>query len=115
MRLSRLAVATAAVAVVLALPYEAMSYARVHPSEAESDDPFGASCWLGVDGSQVTGYCHNLYPGIDEVSLHVECVRWWDLDSDGAPVAVEPAQTVKLTGRCWKEVRSAWISHRRAD
>ncbi|CAL9415433.1 hypothetical protein SUDANB15_01734 [Streptomyces sp. enrichment culture] len=114
MRLSRLASATVAVAFVLALPYEARAHARVHPTETRSGDLFGAACRIRVDGSHVTAYCHNPYPATDHVSLHVECVRWWDLDSDGSPVAAGPAQTVELTGRCWKEVRSAWVSHRRA-
>ncbi|MEU6527165.1 hypothetical protein ABZ892_31145 [Streptomyces sp. NPDC046924] len=101
------------------MPYETMSHARVRPAEAgsggaESADPFGAACRTEVDGSRVTVYCHNPYPDTDHVSLHIECLQWWDLDSDSAPVAAGPAQTVRLTGRCWKEVRSAWISHRKA-
>ncbi|MFI9823714.1 hypothetical protein ACIHFC_25085 [Streptomyces sp. NPDC052013] len=123
MRFFRLASATVAVAVALALPYEATAHTRVQPDRAttddtgteETDDLFGAACWIRVDGSHVTAYCHNPYPDIDHVSLHVECVRWWDLDSDSRAVAAEPAQTVKLTGRCWQEVRAAWISHRRAS
>jgi hypothetical protein len=105
---------TVAVAVVLAAPYEALSQARVRPAERDFGDPFGASCRIRVTGSQVTAHCHNPYPDTDRVSLHVECARWWDLDSDGSPVDAGPAQTVRLTGRCWKEVGSAWISHRRA-
>ncbi|MER5991268.1 MULTISPECIES: hypothetical protein [Streptomyces] len=115
MRLSRLIPTAAAVAFVFVLPYEAVAHARAYLAEAQSDDPFGAACRVRVDGSQVTAYCHNPYPDTDHVSLHVECVHWWDLDSDGAPVAAGPAQTVQLTGRCWKEVRTAWVTHRRAD
>ncbi|MCT7352251.1 hypothetical protein N4P33_08695 [Streptomyces sp. 15-116A] len=125
MRFFRLASATVAVAVALALPYEAMAHTRVHPertttddtgSEGEdTDDLFGASCWIRIDGPDVTAYCQNPYPAVDLVSLHVECAQWWDLDSDSRAVAAEPAQTVELTGRCWQEVRSAWISHRRAS
>ncbi|WTD74241.1 hypothetical protein OHB56_10095 [Streptomyces sp. NBC_01635] len=128
MRFYRLASMTVAVAAGVglvpilpyeAMPYEAMPHARVHPADAgsdaaASDDPFGAACRIGVDGSWVTAYCHNPYPGIDHVRLHIECVRWWDLDSDSAPVAAGPAQTVRLAGRCWKEVGTAWISHRKA-
>ncbi|GHH94496.1 hypothetical protein [Streptomyces capillispiralis] len=115
MRLSRLASATATVVLVLALPYEAMAHARVHPGAADAGDPSGATCWIRVDGSGVTAYCHNPYPDIDRVSLHVECVHWWDLDSDGSPVDAGPAQTVRLTGRCWSDIGSAWVSHRRTD
>ncbi|MEV5432987.1 hypothetical protein [Streptomyces sp. NPDC052701] len=112
----RLASVTAAVAVavVLAVPCEALSQTRVHRAERGPGEPFGAACRIRVTGSQVTAYCHNPYPVTDRVSLHVECARWWDLDSDGSPVDAGPAQTVRLTGRCWKEVGSAWISHRRA-
>ncbi|MFE6618777.1 hypothetical protein [Streptomyces sp. NPDC057740] len=113
MRLSRrLASTTVAVALVLPLSYDAIAHARVHTAEAEPDDPFGAACRIRVTGSQVTAYCHNPYPETDSVSLHVECARWWDLDSDGSSVDAEPAQTVRLTGRCWKEVASVWVSHR---
>ncbi|MFF8035316.1 MULTISPECIES: hypothetical protein [unclassified Streptomyces] len=112
-RLSRLAPATAAVVLVLTLPYEAVAHVR--PATADPGDPFGAACWIRVEGSEVTAFCHNPYPDIDRVGLHVECVHWWDLDSDGSRVAAGPAQTVRLTGRCWSEVDSAWVSHLRAD
>ncbi|MGW1555866.1 hypothetical protein ACWCQ1_05030 [Streptomyces sp. NPDC002144] len=112
MRLSRsLASATAAVVLVLCLPYEAVPHARVtRPAPAQ---PFGAECRTKVTGSHVTSYCHNPYPQTDGVSLHVECERWWDLDTDSATVDAGPAMTVRLTGRCWEEVRSAWITHQR--
>ncbi|GGL82568.1 hypothetical protein GCM10010129_27900 [Streptomyces fumigatiscleroticus] len=113
----RLASVTVAVAVfgVLALPYEARPHARVHTGERPAAEPFGATCMTRVTGSRVTAHCHNPYPGTDRVSLHVECARWWDLDGDGDPVEAGPAQTVRLTGRCWKEVGSAWVSHGRAS
>ena len=75
--------------------------------------PFGASCRTAVDGSHVTAYCHNPYPEPDHVGLHIECDRWWDIDTDGPRVEAGPAQRVRLVGRCWKEVRSAWVSHQR--
>ncbi|WP_217208603.1 hypothetical protein [Streptomyces sp. AC550_RSS872] len=115
MRLSRrLASTTVAVALVLPLSYDAIAHARVHPAEAEAEPEglFGAACRIRITGSHVTAYCHNPYPQTDSVSLHVECARWWDLDSDGSSVDAEPAQTVRLTGRCWKEVASVWVSHR---
>ncbi|MFG1672184.1 hypothetical protein [Streptomyces sp. Y7] len=117
MRLSRrLASTTVAVALVLPVSCAAMAHARVHPAravtETEPEEPFGAACRISVAGSRVTAFCHNPYPETDSVRLHVECARWWDLDSDGASVDAEPAQTVRLTARCWKEIDSAWVSHR---
>ncbi|MFF0792049.1 hypothetical protein [Streptomyces spiralis] len=85
------------------------------PCGASAAEPFGATCRSTVSGSEVTAYCHNPYPETDRVALHIECARWWDLDGDGVPVDVEPARTVRMTGRCWKEIRSVWISHLRAD
>lgn len=106
-----------ALTLVLAAPCDAASHtvagtappARVPVGER----PFGAVCRTVVDGSRVTAYCHNPYPEPDRVGLHIECDRWWDIDADGTTVEAAPAQHVRLTGRCWKEVRSAWVSHRR--
>ncbi|MGI5453675.1 hypothetical protein ACQEWB_10995 [Streptomyces sp. CA-249302] len=112
MRLSRsLASVTVAVALVLSLPYEAVPHARVKRSV--SVQPFGAECRTRVTGSHVTAYCHNPYPQTDGVTLHVECDKWWDLDTDGTRVDTGPAMTVRLTGRCWEDVRSVWVSHQR--
>ncbi|WP_329387174.1 hypothetical protein OG625_29880 [Streptomyces sp. NBC_01351] len=85
----------------------------VQPARRPAQELFGADCDTEISGSQVTARCHNGYPETDLVRLHVECDRWWDVDGDGAAVAVGPAGRVELTGRCWKEVRSAWISHQR--
>ncbi|WP_411106217.1 hypothetical protein [Streptomyces sp. cmx-4-9] len=85
----------------------------VRPAPAAGQELFGADCDTEITGSQVIASCHNSYPETDLVTLHVECDRWWDVDADAAPVAVDPAGRVALTGRCWKEVRSAWVSHRR--
>ncbi|MGR4883896.1 hypothetical protein ACIPUC_31380 [Streptomyces sp. LARHCF249] len=85
----------------------------VQPARTPARDLFGADCDTEISGSQVTAYCHNAYPETDLVRLHVECDRWWDVDGDGAPVAVGPAGRVELVSRCWKEVRSAWVSHQR--
>ncbi|WP_369197672.1 hypothetical protein [Streptomyces djakartensis] len=122
MRLSRrTASLSLAVALVVTLAYEAVPRthddappARVPHARPEAG-PFGAACRIRVTGSEVTAYCHNPYPETDRVSLHVECVRWWDIDTDSASVAAGPAQTVRLKGRCWKEVGGAWISHRRGS
>ncbi|MCL6669619.1 hypothetical protein [Streptomyces panaciradicis] len=112
MRLSRsLASVTAAVALVMSLPFEAVPHARV--PRAASAEPFGAECRTRVTGSHVTAYCHNPYPETDRVSLHIECDQWWDIDSDGTLVDVPPALTVRLTGRCWEDVRTAWVSHQK--
>ncbi|WTB19459.1 hypothetical protein OG293_28580 [Streptomyces sp. NBC_00829] len=72
---------------------------------------YEADCRTVVDGSRATAYCHNPYPSTDRVRLHVECDRWWDIDVDSAPVEVGPADYAELTDRCWKEVRTVWVSH----
>lgn len=77
------------------------------------EELFGADCATRIEGSQVKAYCHNRFPETDLVRLHVECDRWWDVDGDGAPLAIGPAGRAELSGRCWKEVRSAWVSHHR--
>ncbi|MEW1904129.1 MULTISPECIES: hypothetical protein [unclassified Streptomyces] len=84
------------------------------PATGEPEN-FGASCRTDVEGSRVTAHCQNPYPRTDRVRLHVECEQWWDVDTDSAPVDVGPADYARLTGRCWKEVRSAWITHQPAD
>ncbi|WAZ20790.1 hypothetical protein STRCI_001931 [Streptomyces cinnabarinus] len=111
MRLPRsLAPVTVAVALMMCLPYQASPHARV---EAATPDPFGSECRTRVQGSHVVAHCHNPYADMDRVRLHIECDRWWDLDTDSPPVDTGPAATVRLTGRCWKEVRSVWVSHQR--
>ncbi|MFF5538317.1 hypothetical protein ACFY71_38700 [Streptomyces cinerochromogenes] len=115
MRLSRsLAPVTVALVLVLSLPYDALPHARVSDAKPPAPGRFGASCRTAVRGSQVEAYCHNPYVDTDRVRLHIECARWWDIDTDSAPVDAGPAMTVRLTGRCWKEVRSVWISHQKA-
>ncbi|WP_225882337.1 hypothetical protein [Streptomyces aureocirculatus] len=81
--------------------------------DAREDRPFGAECRSSIQGSTAVAYCHNPYPESDRVRLHIECDRWWDVDSDSRPVAAGPATTVRLTGRCWKEIRAVWVSHQR--
>ncbi|QGV82865.1 hypothetical protein EIZ62_26030 [Streptomyces ficellus] len=82
--------------------------AQTHAAER---DVYVASCRTEVEGSRVTAHCHNPNPGTDRVQLHVECARWWDVDSDSEPVEVGPTAYAELTQRCWKEVGDAWISH----
>lgn len=115
MRLSRcLAPLTLAAALALALPYDATPHAHAHASAGPpAPNLFGAACRTAVTGSHVIAYCHNPYVDTDRVRLHIECARWWDIDTDSAPVDAGPALTVRLTGRCWKEVGSAWISHQK--
>ncbi|MEV0441095.1 hypothetical protein AB0I84_30910 [Streptomyces spectabilis] len=118
--------ALAALALLITLPYDAVSYAAAQreqaqraqdtapgPRPAAADRPFGAECRSNVVGSHVVAYCHNPYPEADRLRLHIECDRWWDIDSDSRPVTAGPAMTVRLAGRCWKDVRSVWISHQR--
>ncbi|MGY0023015.1 hypothetical protein [Streptomyces sp. cg35] len=119
MRLThRIAPALTALVLLVALPYDAASdtpeksgHARV---AAKKPGPFGAGCRVRVDGTRVSATCHNQYPEVDRVALHIECDPWWDIDTDSAPAEVGPAQTVRLDGRCWKDVRIAWVSHRKA-
>ena len=114
MRLScQFAALIAAVALVTALPSDAVPHARVGSEDPAVPQPFGAECRTTVTGSHAVAYCHNPYVDTDRVRLHIECDRWWDIDSDGAPVGAGPAETVRLTGRCWKEIRSVWVSHQR--
>ncbi|MFF9039111.1 hypothetical protein ACF090_27015 [Streptomyces sp. NPDC014892] len=123
MRISRsIAPAVVALALVLTLPSESAPHARVETGERHArvvvdDKPaaFGAACHSTVTGSQVVGYCFNPHAAVDHVRLHIECARWWDLDSDSAAVETPPARTVRLTGRCWKEVGSVWFSHQRGE
>ncbi|MEU6509961.1 hypothetical protein [Streptomyces sp. NPDC046942] len=114
MRLSRsLAPVTVAVALLLSGPYAAPARAHVDDGKPPAPSPFGAACRTAVHGSHVVAYCHNPYVDTDRVRLHIKCAHWWDIDTDSAPVDAAPALTVRLTGRCWKEVHSAWISHQK--
>ncbi|MER7181935.1 hypothetical protein ABT404_21030 [Streptomyces hyaluromycini] len=114
MRLSRsLAPVTLALALVLTLPYDAESHARVPSGHEPAPQLFGASCRTSVRGSHVVVYCHNPYVDTDRVRLHIECVQWWDIDTDGSPVDTGPAMTVRLSGRCWKDVGAVWVSHQK--
>lgn len=85
--------------------------ARAAASPAPEPEPSGSECRTSVQGSRVVAYCHNPYPSTDRVQLHTECARWWDIDADSAPVTVAPGRTVRLDDHCWKEVRSAWVTH----
>ncbi|GAA3369693.1 hypothetical protein GCM10020367_13410 [Streptomyces sannanensis] len=99
------ALLTPAILVTALVPTAARAGSAPPPPEYRAD------CRTSVEGSRAVAYCHNPYPGIDRVRLHVECARWWDIDMDGAPVDVRPADTVRLTDRCWKEIRTVWVSH----
>lgn len=116
-RRTRLLLAASAAVAALAVPLGvhvasgADSGTAVAPPEPE---PAGSECRTTIGGSRVVAYCHNPYPSTDLVQLHTECVRWWDVDTDGAAVAVAPGRTVRLEDRCWKEIATAWVSHRPA-
>ncbi|MFF5501513.1 hypothetical protein [Streptomyces roseolus] len=101
---------TAVAAEVHAAPAPAEEPAVTAPA-ADLPEDFGASCHTVVDGTRVTAHCRNPYPRTDRIRLHVECDPWWDLDTDSAPVDVAPADHATLTARCWKAVRSAWVTH----
>ncbi|MGW2104286.1 hypothetical protein ACWCPX_42860 [Streptomyces olivaceoviridis] len=94
-------------------PSAARPPARVRAATPPAPTRSGASCRTAVRGSHVVTYCHNPYVDTDRVRLHIECDRWWDIDTDSAPVDAGAAMTVRLSGRCWKEVRSVWISHQK--
>lgn len=104
--------------VVAGLLVPAGLYAAGHVGAADAAvpsapgaEPSGAECRTSVKGSRVVAYCHNPYPSADRVQLHTECARWWDIDADSRPVEVPAGRTVRLDDRCWKEVRSAWVTH----
>ncbi len=102
----------AAVTILFWATPDAVSQPHVREPKPEPADPvYAADCRTVVEGSRATAFCHNPYPATDTVRLHVECERWWDIDADGVPKAIGPAGYVELTDRCWKEVRSAWVSH----
>ncbi|MCX4822153.1 hypothetical protein OG883_20135 [Streptomyces sp. NBC_01142] len=94
-----------------AAPTESQPHDREESKPPAQTPAYEADCRTVVDGSRATAYCHNAYPGTDRVRLHIECERWWDVDVDGGPVALAPAGYVQLTDRCWKEIRTAWVSH----
>lgn len=109
--LHSLASLTVAAALLMSLPCEALAHTHAVAAEPAAPAPFGAECRIAVRGSEAVANCHNPYVDTDRVRLHVECARWWDLDTDSAPADTGPAETVRLTGRCWKEIRVVWVSH----
>ncbi|MET9498990.1 hypothetical protein [Streptomyces sp. NPDC006552] len=115
----RTAPALAALALLLALPCDAASDTarnRGYPHASENRrELFGSGCRVLVHGTRASATCTNPYPAVDRIALHVECDPWWDIDTDTAPAEVGPAETVRLDGRCWKTVRTAWVSHRKAE
>ncbi|MDI5963077.1 hypothetical protein POF50_028460 [Streptomyces sp. SL13] len=82
----------------------------VVPLDTARDD--GARCDLVRHGSDAVATCMNPDPEETRLQLHVSCVRWWDPATDTAPVYDGPAQWVTLSGRCWKEIRAAWLTRR---
>ncbi|MGW5290870.1 hypothetical protein [Streptomyces bacillaris] len=115
-RRTRLLLAASVAVAALAVPLgvRVASGADSATAAAPPPEPAGSECRTTIEGSRVVAYCHNPYPSTDLVQLHTECARWWDVDADGAAVAVEPGRTVRLEDRCWKEIATAWVSHRPA-
>ena len=114
----RIAQGLTAVVLLVALPYDASSAPVEKPHHArvaaqQRPELFGADCRIAVDATRVTASCHNPYPAVDEVALHIECDPWWDIDVDTRPKPAGPAETVRMAGRCWKGVRTAWVTHRK--
>ncbi|MER7817545.1 hypothetical protein [Streptomyces sp. NPDC096153] len=95
------------------LVWPASTAAVSEPPGEPAPRPFGAACSVYVEGSRATAHCHNPYLDTDRVQLHVECERWWDVDSDSTPVDLGPTGRATLSERCWKEIRSVWVSHLR--
>ncbi|MET8474901.1 hypothetical protein ABZY90_20010 [Streptomyces sp. NPDC006422] len=106
----RVVPALAALTLLFTLPYDAVSDEK----PARKREPSGADCRIAVRRDLVSAVCHNPYPTVDRVALHIECARWWDIDTDSRPKAVFPAETLRLDGRCWKSVKTAWVSHHKA-
>ncbi|MFC9426951.1 hypothetical protein [Streptomyces sp. NPDC056987] len=105
----RAAVLSAAVLVASAFTVAAGRPGQDRPGA----DRFHATCRTEIRGSRALAYCHNPYPETDRVRLHVDCARWWDIDTVGAAVDIPAAGYVRLADRCWKEIRSVRVSHER--
>lgn len=104
----------AGLALLVTLPMGPPSVAEATARPAvRAERPFGAECRIRQHGSHIIAQCHNPYPETDRVALHIECRQWWDIDTDSARVAAGPAMTVRLTGRCWRDIASAWVTHAR--
>ncbi|MEV7423991.1 hypothetical protein [Streptomyces sp. NPDC091212] len=88
---------------------------RADPDRTRAASPATphSTCLTTVEGSRATASCHNPYPETDLVQLHVQCAHWWDVGADSARVEVGAARYVRLTDRCWKEIRAAWVTHER--
>ncbi|MEV0279884.1 hypothetical protein AB0I22_26315 [Streptomyces sp. NPDC050610] len=89
---------------------ERSAFVRAEQPSPSPDRP-ETRCRAEIRGSHAAADCFNPNSFADRVQLHIECARWWDPDMDGANTAVGPAQHVSLAGRCWKEIRAAWVTH----
>ncbi|MFI1399631.1 hypothetical protein [Streptomyces sp. NPDC020681] len=107
----RSALVLAAVTVLFWPTQNAVSQQHRQHRQEPKPPVYEADCRTEIDGSRAVAYCHNPYPAIDRIRLHVECARWWDIDVDGAPVEIGPAGYLELTERCWKEISAVWVSH----
>ncbi|MFJ6630577.1 hypothetical protein ACIQMR_04075 [Streptomyces sp. NPDC091376] len=111
MRTSWRSASVLGVVAALVCPAPTAAVSQAHRESAAR--PFGADCSVYVEGSRATAYCHNPYMDTDRVQLHVECERWWDVDADSKPVELGPTGRATLSERCWKEIRTVWVSHLR--
>ncbi|WP_329069650.1 hypothetical protein [Streptomyces sp. NBC_01429] len=122
LRLGTVALGVAVLATVSGLATAVDRADRADPDRTRAASPASpaspraashSTCLTTVEGSRATASCHNPYPETDLVQLHVQCAHWWDVGADSARVEVGPAHYVRLTDRCWKEIRAAWVTHER--
>lgn len=95
-----------------ARPPGAAPPARTGPAHAAVAPRSGARCDIVRGDHEARAVCLNPDPVTTRLQLHVTCARWWDPATDTEPVDDGPAQWVSLTGHCWKELRSAWLTRR---
>ncbi len=96
---------------VLTIPAPPAAAVRL-PADAVPASGPGTTCQVERYAGTAVATCHNPDARVAFVQLHLTCERWWDPATDSAPRAVDPAQWVTLTGRCWKEIRAVRVTRR---